>query len=135
MDVSMPVMGGMEATGLIREYEATEHVPKTPIIALTAHAMIGDKERCLQAGMDEYVTKPRESPSQRSLPSHDADSAQSGEAICSLRLPRSWWPKRRLSRPQRQRNQPRRVIRVQDRASEYHRHSRYGRTVESLAPE
>lgn len=59
MDVSMPVMGGMEATGLIREYEATEHVPKTPIIALTAHAMIGDKERCLQAGMDEYVTKPR----------------------------------------------------------------------------
>ncbi|TYJ56384.1 hypothetical protein B9479_002932 [Cryptococcus floricola] len=58
MDVSMPVMGGMEATGLIREFEANEGVPRTPIIALTAHAMIGDKERCLAAGMDEYVTKP-----------------------------------------------------------------------------
>ena len=58
MDVSMPVMGGMEATGLIRELENAENVPRTPIIALTAHAMIGDKERCLQAGMDEYVAKP-----------------------------------------------------------------------------
>lgn len=50
MDVSMPVMGGMEATGLIREYEAAENIARTPIIALTAHAMIGDKERCLEAG-------------------------------------------------------------------------------------
>lgn len=58
MDVSMPVMGGMEATGLIREYEAVTGVPPTPIIALTAHAMIGDKERCLAAGMTAYVTKP-----------------------------------------------------------------------------
>jgi len=46
----MPVMGGMEATGLIREHETGENVPRTPIIALTAHAMIGDKERCLEAG-------------------------------------------------------------------------------------
>ncbi len=60
MDVSMPVMGGMEATGLIRDYEATNGVPRTPIIALTAHAMIGDKERCLQAGFDDYVAKPSE---------------------------------------------------------------------------
>jgi osomolarity two-component system sensor histidine kinase NIK1 len=58
MDVSMPVMGGMEATGLIREYEAFNGVMATPIIALTAHAMIGDKERCLAAGMTAYVTKP-----------------------------------------------------------------------------
>lgn len=58
MDVSMPVMGGMEATGLIREYEAVSGVAPTPIIALTAHAMIGDKERCLAAGMTAYVTKP-----------------------------------------------------------------------------
>lgn len=58
MDVSMPVMGGMEATGRIRAYEDTEGVPRTPIIALTAHAMIGDKERCLDAGMSDYLTKP-----------------------------------------------------------------------------
>jgi osomolarity two-component system sensor histidine kinase NIK1 len=50
MDVSMPVMGGLEATGLIREYEIAEGISRTPIIALTAHAMIGDKERCLGAG-------------------------------------------------------------------------------------
>ncbi|KAL1410625.1 histidine kinase osmosensor [Vanrija albida] len=58
MDVSMPVMGGMEATGLIREHEAVTNIAATPIIALTAHAMIGDKERCLAAGMTAYVTKP-----------------------------------------------------------------------------
>ncbi|RXK42509.1 atypical/HisK protein kinase [Tremella mesenterica] len=58
MDVSMPVMGGMEATGRIREYEEAEGVLRTPIIALTAHAMIGDKERCLDAGMTDYLTKP-----------------------------------------------------------------------------
>jgi osomolarity two-component system sensor histidine kinase NIK1 len=51
MDVSMPVMGGMESTGLIRKYESEENIPRTPIIALTAHAMIGDKERCLEAGV------------------------------------------------------------------------------------
>jgi osomolarity two-component system sensor histidine kinase NIK1 len=51
MDVSMPVMGGMESTGLIRKYEVDENIPRTPIIALTAHAMIGDKERCLEAGV------------------------------------------------------------------------------------
>jgi osomolarity two-component system sensor histidine kinase NIK1 len=47
----MPVMGGMESTGCIRKYELEENVPRTPIIALTAHAMIGDKERCLEAGV------------------------------------------------------------------------------------
>jgi osomolarity two-component system sensor histidine kinase NIK1 len=58
MDVSMPFMGGMEATELIRSYEMHKGLPPTPIIALTAHAMIGDRERCLQAGMDDHITKP-----------------------------------------------------------------------------
>lgn len=52
----MPFMGGMEATELIRAFELEQQVERTPIIALTAHAMIGDRERCLQAGMDDHVT-------------------------------------------------------------------------------
>ncbi|KAH9971282.1 hypothetical protein BJV74DRAFT_783695 [Russula compacta] len=58
MDVSMPFMGGMEATELIRAYEMHNNLPPTPIVALTAHAMIGDRERCLDAGMDDHITKP-----------------------------------------------------------------------------
>ncbi|KAJ7440356.1 hypothetical protein B0H11DRAFT_2293007 [Mycena galericulata] len=58
MDVSMPLMGGMEATQRIRAYEMQYDLSPTPIIALTAHAMIGDRERCLQAGMDDHITKP-----------------------------------------------------------------------------
>ncbi|KAH9840883.1 histidine kinase [Rhodofomes roseus] len=58
MDVSMPFMGGMEATELIRAYELAHALDPVPIIALTAHAMIGDRERCLLAGMDDHITKP-----------------------------------------------------------------------------
>ncbi|KAJ7599415.1 hypothetical protein C8J56DRAFT_1000597 [Mycena floridula] len=58
MDVSMPFMGGMEATELIRQYEEYNNLSRIPIIALTAHAMIGDRERCLNAGMDDHITKP-----------------------------------------------------------------------------
>src|ERR1700685_374858 len=57
MDVQMPEMDGLEATASVRlqEQSTGKHIP---IVAMTAHAMVGDKDRCLQAGMDAYISKP-----------------------------------------------------------------------------
>jgi two-component system sensor histidine kinase/response regulator len=59
MDMQMPEMGGLEATIAVRERERASASGKhIPIVAMTANAMVGDKEQCLEAGMDAYLSKP-----------------------------------------------------------------------------
>jgi PAS domain S-box-containing protein len=58
MDVSMPVMNGLEAVSAIRAEEARLRLGRTPVVAVTAHAIKGDKDKCFEAGMDDYLSKP-----------------------------------------------------------------------------
>ena len=58
MDIAMPVMDGIEATHKILEYEGQNNLPHIPIVAVTANALKGDRERFMKEGLDEYVTKP-----------------------------------------------------------------------------
>jgi len=58
MDIQMPIMNGIEATKAILEYEKKKKVPHVPIVAVTANALKGDRERFLAEGMDEYISKP-----------------------------------------------------------------------------
>src|SRR5690606_16653291 len=58
MDMAMPLMGGLEATRAIRIHEARRALPRCTILALTANAMASDRDACLAAGMDDFLTKP-----------------------------------------------------------------------------
>jgi len=60
MDIQMPVMDGVEATHTILEYEKENNLKHIPIVALTANVAVGDKEKYLSEGMDDYATKPVE---------------------------------------------------------------------------
>jgi CheY-like chemotaxis protein len=89
MDVQMPEMDGFEATAAIREKEKTSGY-HLPVIAMTAHAMVGDRERCLAAGMDDYIAKPiRPEELNELLGRHSpvASPQTSGDYSLLLRLP------------------------------------------------
>ena len=58
MDIQMPKLDGYEATKRIRTFEAFESKPRVPIVAMTAYSMNGDREKFLQAGMNDYIPKP-----------------------------------------------------------------------------
>ena len=58
MDIMMPVMDGLEATQNIRKVEQEKNLPRTPIIAITANTLDNDREKCIEIGMDDFMSKP-----------------------------------------------------------------------------
>ncbi|MCC6139479.1 MAG: response regulator [Nitrospira sp.] len=113
MDCQMPVMDGFSATGAIRERErSSDSARRLPIIALTAHAVEGDRERCLSAGMDDYLTKPftlrqlqdllaRWHPAQDALPDRLHEPERTVPPIDAAIDTAAWDAIRALQRPDR----------------------------------
>jgi two-component system sensor histidine kinase/response regulator len=87
MDVNMPVMDGLEATRAIREYETGR---RTPIIALTASALAGDRQACLDAGMDNYVKKPVSLPELRLALSKFLDEPEETDLLVPAEVSEEW---------------------------------------------
>jgi CheY-like chemotaxis protein len=74
MDVQMPGIDGFETTTAMRKYERERGLPPVKIVGLTAHASTRDREKCLAAGMDDYLSKPFEPKKLRELLSRDGDN-------------------------------------------------------------
>jgi signal transduction histidine kinase/CheY-like chemotaxis protein len=85
MDVQMPIMDGLEATEALRE-TAKDKLKRQPVIALTAHAMKGDSEKCIAAGMDGYLTKPIRTPELDAILQTymDRRMLQAPEVVCTV---------------------------------------------------
>jgi CheY-like chemotaxis protein len=118
MDVQMPDMDGLTATAQIRKWEVTtgNHVP---IVAMTAHAMKGDRERCLNAGMDGYIAKPISSKEvEEAIMSNTQPTGSTDQAVHSpstnggaVHGPR-WDPAQALERMDGDRNLLRDVLKI-----------------------
>ena len=100
MDCQMPTLDGYGATARIRAYEKSVDWPRTPVVALTANALEGDREKCLQAGMDAYLAKPfTQNQLRRVLESCEAAPPQSPAARGTVLDPRALEQIRALQQP------------------------------------
>ena len=110
MDMQMPEMDGYTATQTIRKREAAMNVsprPHIPVIAMTAHAMMGDRERCLDAGMDDYISKPLRRSSLLDMVNRWARRIRENPSSCPPGPPESKAPEETPAPKAEQKEQPR----------------------------